>query len=91
MGGKDAQLAFHYQNFFSIFQILNALEKGGFISAKIEQKINGAGLEEIDLILDFTDGFSEYYEVKSGITFTNRGSEIKKTVLKFGHICNATT
>lgn len=76
-GGKEAQLAFHYQNIVTVLKILNGLQDGKLISVKIEQKVQGSS-KEIDIILEFSDGSFEYHEVKSGEGFTDNGVQIKE-------------
>lgn len=76
-GGKEAQLAFYYQNLVAVLKILNGLREGKLISVKVEQKVYGSE-KEIDIILEFVDGHFEYYEVKSGEAFTNNGVQIKE-------------
>jgi len=75
-GGKEAQLAFHYQNTISVLKILKGLNEGKLISAMVEQKIYDSE-KEIDIILGFLDNRFEYHEVKSGEGFTNDGAQIK--------------
>ncbi len=79
-GGREAQLAFYYQNLLTILKILNGLRDGTLVSAKIEQKVRGSS-REIDIILQFNDGHIEYYEVKSGETITDDGPQLKDCLL----------
>ena len=76
-GGKEAQLAFHYQNIVTVLKILNGLQGGKLISVRIEQKLNNSD-KEIDIVLEFTDGNFEYNEVKSGETFTENAVQIRE-------------
>ncbi|HSW97554.1 MAG TPA: hypothetical protein VLF89_07050 [Candidatus Saccharimonadales bacterium] len=76
-GGKEAQLAFHYQNIITVLKILNGLHDGKLISVKVEQKVPGSA-KEIDIVLEFSGGRFEYHEVKSGEGFTNNGIQIKE-------------
>lgn len=75
-GGREAQLAFYYQNLFAVFKILSSLREGKLLAVKVEQKIRGSK-KEVDIILQFKDEYYEYYEVKSGEEFTGDGKQIK--------------
>ncbi len=80
-GGKNAQIAFYYQNLYTTLAILEFLPKG-LIKASVENKINsGKQSKEIDLILEFKDASKKFYEVKSGIEFTKKDKEIKNAIL----------
>lgn len=79
-GGKNAQLAFYYQNLYSVLRILEALREGKLLSASVEQNIVNSK-KEVDLVLQFSDQHYEYYEVKSGVWFTDNGSQIKDCLL----------
>lgn len=79
-GGKEAQLAFYYQNLCTILKILVGLQEGKLLGVKIEQKIVNSE-REIDITLEYTENRKEYTEVKSGITFTGKGPEIKESLL----------
>lgn len=85
-GGKTAQLAFQYQNLFSILKIIEGLKNGNLIKAQVEQPVNEKLKEEIDLILflkeDNNRAHTEFYEIKSGKAFTSHKKEIKKNVTK---------
>ncbi len=81
-GGKTTQLAFQYQNLFSIVKIIEELKNGNLLKAQVEQPVNLKIKEEIDLILYLNDNHIEYYEIKSGKTFTSHKKEIKKNITK---------
>lgn len=79
-GGQEAQLAFYYQNLFTVYKILTALRDGQLRTIKIEQKVLDSG-REIDVILKYNDGHVEYYEVKSGEVFLGDYAQIKESLL----------
>jgi hypothetical protein len=84
-GGLNTQLSFHHQNLFCILMILKYMKDDSLVSAKIEQPIDGNPTrEEIDLILvrSGESEITEYYEVKSGASFTCTKDKIVKTVNK---------
>lgn len=81
-GGKSAQLAFEYQNLFSILTILKGLMQKNLIKVRVEQPVNSVTKKEIDLILTFSNEYLEYYEIKSGVAFTSHKKEIKENVIK---------
>lgn len=81
-GGRTTQLAFQYQNLFSILKIIEELKNGNLIKAQVEQPVNLKIKEEIDLTLSLKDNHMEYYEIKSGKTFTSHKKEIKKNITK---------
>jgi hypothetical protein len=83
MGGKNAQLAFYYQNVYAIYQILRELKAGLLISVELEKVVEGAHGQELDIHLQLKDKVSNFYEIKSGLQFTDSVAEIKKTIKKF--------
>jgi hypothetical protein len=83
MGGKTAQLAFQYQNIITVLRTLEVMRDGTCISVEIEKEIRNYNKKELDIVIELKENISEFYEVKSGLQFTNSNREIKDTIKKF--------
>jgi len=84
-GGSIAQLAFYYQNLFFISRLFDAWENDSkILTAKDEQKIDFSNQNgpELDFIFDF-ETYSDYYEVKSGLSFTDCKKDIVDVIKNF--------